>query len=53
MDLCGVGLPLVAQPVQRLQPARDILQRHGLQLGAALQRLDEQRQRPFDCLAAL
>ena len=53
VDLGGVGLRLLRQPVQRLQPARDVLQRHGLQFSAALQRLDEYCQRRLDRLAAL
>jgi hypothetical protein len=53
VHLGHIGLRLACEPAQRLQPAGDVLQRRGLQLGSALQGLHEQRQRRLDGLAAL
>ena len=53
VDLGGVRLGHVAQHLQRLQPACDVFERHGLQFGAAMQGLHEDRQRRLHGFSAL
>jgi hypothetical protein len=53
VDLRDIGFGFASQRLKRLQPARDVFERHRLQFSAPLQRLHEKRQRRFDSLPAL
>ena len=53
MDLGHVGFGGIGQRPQRLQPAGDVFERHGLQFGAALQGLHEQGERRLNRFTAL